>query len=62
MTDSNNFEERKEGAECLTSGCSGHMVDTYPVETARSDQFLLIRIECPVCHARAWRIESPSEE
>jgi hypothetical protein len=32
------------------------MVDITPIEKARSDEFVLIRIECPKCHALAWRI------
>jgi hypothetical protein len=37
------------------------MVDVDPQEIARSDQFTLIRIECPECHARAWRIQRREE-
>jgi len=51
-----------EPPECLTPGCDGHMVDVHPIERARSDEFILVRIECPKCHARAWRILRPSEQ
>lgn len=46
--------------ECPTAGCDGRMIDVQPIETARSDEYLLIRIECTVCHARAWRIARPA--
>lgn len=45
-----------EGPACPTRDCDGHMVDVHPLKIARSDRFTLIRIECPKCHARAWRI------
>ncbi len=61
MTDYTNSAEPAEGPACLTSGCKGHMVDVQPIEVAHSGQFILIRIECPECHARAWRIERSSE-
>jgi hypothetical protein len=38
------------------------MMDVEPTEKAQSDEFVLVRIECPKCQARAWRIvrdESP---
>jgi hypothetical protein len=49
-------EDKPIGPECPTRGCDGRMVDITPIEKARSDQFVLIRIECPKCQARAWRI------
>lgn len=62
MTDFPNDEELLEAPECLTSGCDGLMLDVHPVERVRSDEFFLIRIECPMCHARAWRIERPPQQ
>ena len=55
MTD----EEPMDAPGCFTNGCDGLMLDVHPIERAHSDQFSLIRIECPKCHARAWRIERP---
>ena len=60
MTDPSQIEE-PEGPECPVPGCGGRMTDVYPIERARSEQFILIRIECPKCHARAWRILRDSE-
>lgn len=50
------------GLNCFTHGCDGVMADVQPIEREKSDDFILIRIECPKCHARAWRIERPPEE
>jgi hypothetical protein len=56
------MSEEPESPQCPTAGCEGRMVDVQPIETARSDEYVLIRIECTVCHARAWRIARPTDE
>ena len=49
-------DDQPEPPECPTRGCSGRMLDVQPLERVRSDQFVLIKIQCPQCHAIAWRI------
>jgi hypothetical protein len=61
MTGCSKTDEPLDGPECPTPGCDGHMADVHPIETARSEPFILIRIQCPKCHARAWRILRQSE-
>jgi hypothetical protein len=61
MTEFSPPDEPMEGPLCPVRECDGRMVDVHPIESARSDNFILIRIECPKCHARAWRILRPSE-